>query len=146
MIDYFWLIGAGWVGVFGGVYYWFALTRERNSQTFTKEQAFRYSRNYTLAIVIPSIILWIIQSTLTEQASPMFNYWPSPQKEIAVSIVVICWLLLIAWVNLWGGAKIASSVFKATNPNFPSFLTSEVSVRIISVVIVLAGSLSMWLS
>ena len=141
---HFWLLCGLWAGIGGGIYTWFILTRERNAEAFPKERAFRFSRNYALALFLPSVVLWQLQLSLPNQTGPLFTGWASPQKDIATTLTIVCWAALVGWVNFQGGAKALSELFRATNPNQPEAFTSEGAMRVFSILVVVAGSYGLW--
>ncbi len=145
IFKHFWLFCGLWVGVGGGIHYWFVLTRERNASAFSKDRAFRYARNYCLAILLPSLSFWLLQLSLPHEAQPFFTKWPSPQGDVAVALMFVCWAVLVAWVNFQGGAKILSEMFKALSPNQSELITSELSMRIFSILVVISGAIAFWL-
>jgi hypothetical protein len=146
VLHHFWLICGLWVGVFGGLYTWFNLTRARNSEHFSKERAARYARNYGLALLIPSLILWQLQLSLAERSTPFFTNWASPQKEAAITLLVTCWIALFTWVNFRGGAQALSDMFRAFTPKQPELFTSESAMRLISVLVLMGGFFGLWMA
>jgi len=146
MITHFWLLCGIWAGLFGGIYNWFSLNNQRNAELFTRQRALTCSRNYAVAILTPCLALWLLQLSANIKSPNILADWPSLQRNIASVIIIICWAALLVWVNFWGGAKTLSDMMRATRPNNPEIFTSETAMRILSILVVISGSIGLWAS
>lgn len=141
ILQHFWLLCGVWVAVVGGFFYRNDLKRIARAGEISHEQINRYARRCAIAVLVPSASLWVLQITVGPAAKPFFPEWPNPQWMIAHGITVSCWIALLWWVWARNGAEHLSQVAKIRS--YPSYMTSPVAFRVLSLAVVASGIVSL---
>lgn len=138
MGDYFWLLCGAWCGLLGAGYMRFQLRKKIIAGDFSKEEVTSFTRAYALWVAGPCTLLWVLQQSLGEHASPMFLLWPHPQKSVALALQFIVWGALLWWIFLREGAATLSRYLRATQ-GVVSFFNGPGAVRAGAVLVVVGG-------
>ena len=144
----FWLICGLWVGGFGALYNRHKMLKNIHSTEISLEEVNAFTKGWALALIIPSIILWVLQLSSGPAKQPFFTTWPSPQKWIATGVIVLSWVSLLYWVWLGKGAQRLSRMALLARSNYPKYFYSPVMIKMYSILAVAVGlfSLSMQLA
>ena len=142
IIEYFWLIGGLFVGIFGTLFGKLKSKEFVTSGQMTNEEVNEFLKGYAISIMAPALIFWIIQTSIGTTTGADFLSWPNPQKSIAVTLLVVLWALLLSWVLYFKGAKKLVK-FLPLLGNFPNFMIKEKSIKIGVVLIVFSGIASL---
>jgi len=113
-----------------------------SSGQMTEEEVNKFLKYYAISIMVPAIIFWVIQASISTTAGPDFLSWPNPQKAIAVTILILLWALLLNWVLFLKGENTLEKYLPLLG-NFPNFMFNEKAIKIGVVLIVLGGLLSL---
>ena len=138
MDQYFWLFCGIWCGLGGAIFSWQSLRKHVISGELSHQEVRSFVKGLALWILIPSILLWGLQSSINSDSSPMFFNWPNPQRYLAVCLQAFIWVALIYWVFFNGGANTLSK-FRGIDSKLPSFLHSPIAFKCLAVMAVLSG-------
>lgn len=126
----FWLLCGVLTGGVGAFYLRWRLLRVAVAGEIENAEVARFSKAWFIAIMIPCAILWTLQLSAGPAASPRYIVWPSPQKWIALGVNMTCWILLLWWVWLSGGAQVLSKVLTLSRPRYhPALLYSPFAIK-----------------
>ncbi len=142
MIEHFWLIGGLFVGIFGAFFGKLKAKEFIASGEMTAIEVNKFLRGYALSIIVPSIIFWLLQTSISTATGADLLSWPNPQKSIAITLLISLWALLLSWVLFFTGAKTLSK-FLPLLGNFPKFMFKENAIKIGVVLIVFSGVASL---
>src|SRR5436305_1234108 len=95
---HFWLLCGLWVGGAGALHLHSRLTKSVASGALDGAAEKTFVKGWLVAITLPCVVLWLLQSSAGPVPGPEYFAWPAPQKWIALGINVICWVLLLWWV------------------------------------------------
>ena len=138
--EYFWLICGLWVGL-GGVLFGKVKAKEQVAAgLITKDEVNRFLKGYAVSIILPSLLFWVIQTSIGTNVGVDFKLWPNPQKTIALAILLSLWATLFTWVFFYGGAKTLEK-FLPILGRFPAFMVKEKSIKI-GVTLIIAGGIA----
>jgi hypothetical protein len=141
--QYFWLICGLWVGVFGALYFRYQASKLPLPQEVSIQEVNRFAKGWAIAIVTPSVLLWLLQLTIRAASNPQFLSWPSPQKWVAISLMIACWLALLYWVWLAAGATRLSQMASLYQAYLPQYVRTPTTFKILSLLVVTSGVLSL---
>jgi hypothetical protein len=134
--NHFWLICGIWVGGAGAIFF-----NHRLRQATAAESAIapHFARTWFITIMLPCALFWLIQLSAGPAPTPDYLSWPAPQRWVAVTINVVCWVLLLWWLWLSNGAEVLSRVLTLTWPRQSAFLYSPISIKVAALLAVLSG-------
>jgi hypothetical protein len=141
MDDYFWLVCAAWCGLLGAGYMRFRLRDRVAAGDFSADEVASFTRAYALWIAGPCILLWLLQKSIGDGASPMFLLWPQPQKSVALALQFSAWGALLWWVFLKEGAVTLSRYVRATQ-RMAGFFNGPAAMRVWAIAAVVGGLLA----
>ena len=142
LTPHFWLLLVLYPGVAGALHFHIKLKKHVAAGSIEAGELRRFEFGWVLAISIPCIALWLLAMSGPVPSLDPFA-WRAPQKWLALAVAVICWVLLLAWVWLGGGAALLSRYLSMASPRWQSVL-SPAWVRIVATILVAAGVCSVF--
>jgi len=140
--EHFWLFCGIWLGLGSYVSGKFRARKLIGEGEISEYEAQAYLLRFSLWIFIPSVIFWLLQLSISTQVSVAFLSWPNPQKTIALSILIGLWGYLLVWSLFLGGAEPLAKCLRLTG-NFPTFMLTPVTIKLIVILVVVSGVLSL---
>jgi hypothetical protein len=140
---FFWLFCGIWCGLGGATFTWQSLRKHVDSGDLSHQEVVSFIKGMVLWFLIPSLLLFGLQLSISGEATPMFLDWPSTQKYIAICLQIFIWLALIYWVFFNDGANTLSK-FRGTYSKLPSFLHTPIAFKFLAVLVVLSGLFSLF--
>ncbi len=144
MEDYFWLICGLWVGAGSYLIGKHKAKKLIQEGEYTNDIANKYLLNFSLFVLVPSLIFWVLQTSVGSGAGVDFTLWPNPQKIIALSLLVSLWSYLIIWTLFMGGAIPLGKCLRLIG-NFPKSMLSPLAVKILVILVVGSGVVSLFI-
>jgi len=140
---YFWLMCGVWVGGLGGVSYYFKLSNAVATNALTNEARLRFVRGWIMAFMVPSTIFWLLQTSTGAAVSPDYLRWPNPQRWLAITVNVTCWIALLWWVWLAEGAQKLCDMYSLTSRGQRKLPFGAIGIKILSLITVTAGVMAL---
>lgn len=109
-----------------------SLSKKVNTGTLSQHEVKAYTKGLALWIFIPCLILWLLQMSISGQASPEYFIWPSPQKYIAILLQIFVWSALIYWVLFKAGAETLAKLSNITS--------RPIIFKALAILVVLSGA------
>lgn len=142
LFDHFWLICGLWVGIVGALYGKYRAREHVSSGVLKAVEVNTFLKGYSVSILIPSIIFWVLQLSSGNNVGIDFLLWPNPQQLIALTLLFAIWGVLFIWVLFLGGSRTLSR-FLPLITHLSGPITKEVSIKIGVVIIIASGVLSL---
>ena len=111
LFEHFWLACAVWVGCGNSIFLRVKLQKAVSAGKVPKHEANLISVRTLFWLFVPCLAFWILQLASTQDSHPFFLYWHSPFREIAVSLLVLLWSLLIWWTWFLDGAEKIARIY-----------------------------------
>lgn len=143
LTPHFWLLLVLYPGLAGAIYFHIRLRKHVAAGSIEADALKRFELGWVLAISIPSLALWLLAMSAPTPSLDPFT-WGAPQKWIALGVAFVCWVLLLAWVWLRGGAALLSRYLSMAFPRWQSGL-NPARIRIVAILLVAAGMCSVLL-
>lgn len=143
VFTHFWLICGLWAGGFGALSFRYKILKGDKFNEISREEVNTFSKGWAYAIILPCTILWLIQMSFGPNSQPFFTDWPSPQKWMALGVIILCWITLLYWVWLGSGANVLSRMTILANPRYPKYLLSPTTFKILSILVIASGIYSL---
>ncbi len=137
MTKHFWLICGLWVGIGGALFGYLKAKPLIITGKLSVIEVRGFLNGFALWILIPSILFWGLQLSVGTNEIE-FMVWPTPQKEIALTILISVWVALLGWTWFFGGAKTLSKYLPIIGV-WPSFMLKEGVIKVMAILVVMAG-------
>ena len=139
IVKHFWLFCGLFVGFGNAIYYRLKLRSNIRNGEFSQEEVNRFTRNFALWVLIPSLLFWGLQLSAGSEFAPIKDEWPKPQKYFVDGLQVFLWCVLIYYIFFKNGAEQFSRYLMATHKLFTSFY-KPVALKIVTVFVVVSGA------
>ena len=137
MTEHFWIFCGLWAGIGGSLFGYMKARPLIKAGNYTHIEVRNFLTGFALCIFIPSALFWVLQlSSGTTEVN--FSAWPSPQKEMALTIMISLWATLIVWTWFFDGAKKLSK-FLPLIGLWPAFMLKESGIKVMVFLLVAAG-------
>ncbi len=136
LLNHFWLLCGLWTGGIGALSFYSRLKKHVISGIISKSDLIRFVRGWLIFIASPCIILWLIQLSIGADVHPQYLLWPEPQKWFALSINIACWVVLLWWVWIAGGAQYISRIALLSATSIQKPFPSVMAIKITSLLLV----------
>jgi hypothetical protein len=142
--DFFWLMCGFWVGC--GSYLIGKIKAKEliEAEEYSEEEANEYLKKFSIWIIAPSTIFWLLQVSAGPGIGVDFLLWPNPQKFLALFILVFLWGYLLVWTLFLGGAVPLGRCLRLVG-NFPKFMINPILVKGLVILLVISGVTSLFM-
>lgn len=138
LTEHFWLLCGAWVG---GLSFVFGKIESKPliaAGEYSASEVNSYLKGFCLAFIIPSLVFWGLQQSISEPVGADFYSWPSPQFYVAITVLVGLWCSLLVWTLFFSGSIWLSRCLRLIG-NFPKFMLSPLAIKILVILVVLSG-------
>ena len=139
MQQHFWLLCGLWCGLLGAGYARYQLRKGIEAGEFTKEEVRSFTFKTALWVLVPCLVLWFLQLSISSDSTPQYFLWPRPQRYLALALQVFVWAALLYWVFLRDGASTLSRYARAARRS-ESLFNSPLAIKLGAIAVVLAGT------
>jgi hypothetical protein len=126
LFEHFWILCGLWVGAGSVLYGKFRSGKLIENGMFSVHEVNRHLVTFLACIFVPCFLFWLIQQSGAGISNPAFTEWPSPQRQIAISLLIFCWFSLAVWVFFLNGAVSMAKTLVLISTVPESFLNPSV--------------------